>query len=88
MIVLDFALRGPAIFQAFWFSNFDGMRRELFPALAACEFAKVGAGETAQLEEIVQRGAAHWERIARQLLASDEAAIEAISHDTAALALA
>jgi hypothetical protein len=63
------------------------MRRELFPALAAFDFAKVGAGGTAQLEEIVNRGTAHWEQIARQLLTSDEAAIEAFSHDTAALAL-
>ncbi len=72
----------------FWFSNLDGMRRELFPLLAGYDFANVGAGGTAALEEIVRRGAAHWERIARQLLASDEAAIEALSHDTTTLALA
>lgn len=82
----------------FWFASFDGMRRELFPALANFEYAqlgaggtapeKVGAGSTAQLEDIVRRGAAHWEQVARRLLALDEAAAEALSHDTRALALA
>jgi hypothetical protein len=72
----------------FWFANFDGMRRELWPALAGYDFAKLGAGETAQLEEIVQGGAVHWEAIARRLLASDAAVIEALSHDLTPLALA
>lgn len=69
----------------FWFANFDGMRRELWPEMAAYDFAKVGAGGTARLEELVQRGAIHWETVARRLLASDEAAVEAFSHDTATL---
>jgi hypothetical protein len=72
----------------FWFANFDGMRREVWPELAAFDFLKLGVGGTAPLEEIVQRGAAHWEVVARRLLGSDEAAVEAFSHDTAALALA
>ncbi len=71
----------------FWFSNFDGMRRELWPALAAFDYAKVGADRTA-LVEIVHRGVAHWEAVARRLLAVDEAAVEALSHGTAVLALA
>jgi len=85
----------------FWFSNFDGMRRELFPALANFDYAKVGAGGTkcpeagmkfpvagTALQEIVQRGAAHFELVARRLLVLDEAAIAALSHDTQTLALA
>ncbi len=71
----------------FWFSNFDGMRRELWPALAAFDYEKVDAGGTA-LEDIARRGAVHFEQLARRLLAADEAAVDALSHDTAALALA
>lgn len=70
-----------------WFANFDGMRRELFPAMAACDYEKVGAGGTA-LQVLAARGAVHFEALARRLLALDEAAVEALSHDTAALALA
>jgi hypothetical protein len=72
----------------FWFANFDGMRHALFPALAAFDTEKVGVGEMAQILAIVQRGAVHWEAVARQLLALDEAAIEALSHDIASLTLA
>lgn len=74
----------------FWFANFDGMRRELFPALAAFDYAKLGAGRaaSAELAALAARGAEHFERVARRLLALDEAAIAALSHDTAALALA
>ena len=71
----------------FWFANFDGMRRELWPGMASFDFTKVGAGGTA-LQTLVRRGSAHWEVVARRLLASDEAAVEALSCDTAALALA
>jgi hypothetical protein len=72
----------------FWFANFDGMRRALFPALAGFDIEKVGAGGTAALLEIVQRGALHWQQVAQQLLLLDEPALEALSHDTASLALA
>ncbi len=74
----------------FWFANFDGMRRELFPALAAFDYAKLGAGgaASAELAVLAAHGAEHFERVARRLLALDEAAIAALSHDTAALALA
>lgn len=73
----------------FWCANFDGMRRELFPALAAFDCAKVGAGDTAaELGEIAHSGAAHFEALARRLLALDDKAVEALSHDIPALALA
>jgi hypothetical protein len=63
------------------------MRRELWPALATFDYEKVGARGTALLER-VRYGATHWEVVARRLLATDEAEVEAFSHDTAALALA
>lgn len=88
----------------FWFANFDGMRRALWPALAAFDptrlaatlppaevgtaEAKVGAGETARLSSLVAAGARHWESWARRLLESDSATLDALALDTAALALA
>lgn len=72
----------------FWFANFDGMRQALWPVMAAYDYSKLGSGGTARLAETVQRGAVHWEAVARRLLAADEQEIEALSHDTAALALA
>ncbi len=73
----------------FWFANLEGMRRELFPALAAFDHAKVGSGGTAsELSDIARRGAAHFEALAHRLLALDDAAVEALSHDLPALALA
>ena len=71
----------------FWFANFDGMRRELWPAMTAYDVAKV-VDDAAALQTLVEHGACHWEAVARRLLASDEAGVEALSHDTAALALA
>jgi hypothetical protein len=73
----------------FWFANFDGMRRELFPALAGFDYAKVGSGGTAaELDDLARRGAAHFEVVARRLLALDMAGVEALAHDTAPLVLA
>jgi hypothetical protein len=74
----------------FWFANFDGMRRELFPALAAFDAEKLGAGGTAAAETLsalATQGASHWETVARQLLDSDLECIEALSHRPAAIAL-
>jgi hypothetical protein len=81
----------------FWFSNFDGMRRELFPLLANYEYAKVGAGGTAQAEsaatmetalrDIVQRGAMHWEQVARHLLELDDTAAETLTRDLTKVSL-
>jgi hypothetical protein len=71
----------------FWFANFDGMRQALFPALAAFDLEKVGAGETAKLLEIVQRGAVHWQHVGKQLLALEEKAIEVLTYDLTSLTL-
>jgi hypothetical protein len=69
-----------------WFANHDGMRRELFPRLvdAYAAWRRGDGGEA--LREGARAGAAHWERVCRQLLAlaaergtGAEAAIEALS---------
>ena len=70
-----------------WFAGFDGMRRELFPALGA-EAEKVGAGGTAAgLRELVARGQDHWLQIARRLLELDQTGVEQLSHRTETIAL-
>ena len=65
----------------FWFSQLEGSRRELFPALAEAYAAWRDSGRTAALSEAIRAGAAHWERVAGALLASPERA------DSRALAL-
>ena len=69
-----------------WYANLDGMRRELFPAAVAA-YEIVGAGDTALLAAAIETGRAHWLNVARRLLALDEAAIEQLSHEPAAIAL-
>ncbi len=78
----------------FWFANFDGMRKEMFPALATFDTAKVGTGETAVLEKIVQRGAEHWHTVASNFLdryrkdaVDTEIALESFSHDLSGIRL-
>jgi len=69
----------------FWFANFDGMRRELFPRLAAA-YEKVSHGDT-PLREAVAAGSAHWSDAARQLLTMGEAAIAALAAEPGPVAL-
>ncbi|MFN4148674.1 MAG: Sfum_1244 family protein [Rhodocyclaceae bacterium] len=71
----------------FWFANLDGMRRALWPEMAGVDSAKIGAGETAWLAAAVRRGAAHWQAVARRLLAADDQTVEALSHEVSRLAL-
>ncbi len=54
----------------FYFSQLDGMRRELFPALAAGYGEWRDSGTETPLREAIGAGAAHWERVARELLAA------------------
>ena len=54
----------------FWFAHLDGMRRELFPALAAAYRDWRDSGSVSALEAAIGEGAGHWERVARMLLAS------------------
>jgi hypothetical protein len=53
----------------FWFSQLDGMRREIFPALAGAYAAWCDSGRDGSLSDAIRAGAAHWERVARRLLA-------------------
>lgn len=73
-----------------WFAGYDGLRRELFPALGEA-WAKVSPGGTAlaaaALLPVLASGARHWREVAERLVATDEATIDALSHDLAAVAL-
>ncbi len=53
----------------FWFATFEGLRRMLFPRLAAARDAWEAAGTTAALEEAVRSGREHWERVAQEMAA-------------------
>lgn len=71
----------------FWFANFDGMRRELFPRLAAAyEAEKASRGDT-PMREVVAAGAEHWRAVAQRLLALDDDAIAALAGFPGAIAL-
>lgn len=73
----------------FWFAGLDGMRRELFPRVAAA-YEAWRQGDTRALGAAIAAGAAHWESVCRQTLAcmeragtDPELAIEALSGDPA-----
>ncbi|MCF8177666.1 MAG: hypothetical protein K9J74_04090 [Sulfuritalea sp.] len=80
----------------FWFSTFDGLRRELFPRLvAAYAETKVGDGETAnqallestaKLQLAANTGRVHFAALGRHLLELDEADIETLSMEVASIA--
>ena len=69
----------------FWFSTFDGLRRELFPRLVDA-YAEP-AGGAAMLLDAAGAGRAHFAALGLRLLAMDETGIEALSLDPAAIAL-
>lgn len=71
----------------FWFANFDGLRRELFPRLAAAYEAWTAGGGDRPLRDAVEAGAAHWREVALRLMALDEARIAALADDAGAIAL-
>lgn len=78
----------------FWFSNFDGMRRELFPLLVAAYAEWIEQGRRAALEQAVARGAAHWGAVAGQMLqrfgeagSAIDAELEQRTHDLAPIVL-
>jgi hypothetical protein len=70
----------------FWIANLQGQRQALFPRMVAAYARwRNGAGETA-LRTAIGDGAAHWQRIARTVVALDaqrpgeaEDAIEALA---------
>ncbi len=64
----------------FWFANFDGMRRALFPSLAEVYRRWCDDADAAPLTACIALGAAHWQQAAQRLLAlsqSDPAAGQA-----------
>jgi hypothetical protein len=77
--------RGATDSLHFWFSTFDGLRRELFPRLVEA-YSKVGAGDTAILAAAAA-GRKHFADLGLHLLDMDEAAIAELSQDPAAIAL-
>ena len=74
---------GSEAMRQFWLASFDGLRRELFPAIA-----KVGAGDTARWAQLAARGAAHFELLAKRLLILSEQEIEGLSQRPEELATA
>ena len=68
----------------FWFSNFDGMRRELFPRIASAYAAWRDGDDGCALHDAIAAGRGHWGEICLRLLAlhrsggDSEAAIESL----------
>ncbi|TAN55467.1 MAG: hypothetical protein EPN19_02975 [Betaproteobacteria bacterium] len=52
----------------FYFSQFDGLRRELFPALTSAYQDWRETGAAGALRPAIERGSEHWARVARELL--------------------
>ncbi|MDD5249826.1 MAG: hypothetical protein PHY45_12615 [Rhodocyclaceae bacterium] len=52
----------------FWFANFNGMRLELFPGLAAAYAAWNRSGNAAAMTSAIDAGRAHWRRVAERML--------------------
>lgn len=71
----------------FWFSTFDGLRRELFPRLVTAYQSTVGAGDTVILAAAAQAGATHFAALGRRLLEMDEAGIAGLSHEPASISI-
>jgi hypothetical protein len=72
----------------FWFANFAGLRRALFPRLADAGEKWSATGERHALEEAIAAGREHWERVARQLAAEGLPAARRIAEAEAAFRLA
>jgi hypothetical protein len=52
----------------FFFANLGAMRKELFPSLERGYRAWLDTGDTAQLEELADRGRAHWHDVAHRMM--------------------
>ena len=60
--------RGAEASVHFWFANFDGMRRALFPGLAVAYAEWREQGDDAALAQMLTQGSAHWRKVATRLL--------------------
>lgn len=54
----------------FYFSNLEGLRRSLFPQLVSAYEHWRDSGDMRPLQAAVAAGSAHWQQVARQLLAT------------------
>lgn len=54
----------------FYFGNFDGMRRELFPQARDAYLRWIDQGDTAPIRSAAEEGLAHWLRVARSFIDS------------------
>lgn len=75
--------RGDAASLHFWFANFDGLRRDLFPRLVAA----YEQDDAAALAEAVAVGRRHWLDVARDVLARDEGHIAGLAANCSSVAL-
>jgi hypothetical protein len=71
----------------FWFATFSGMRQELFPLLSAAHAQWGASGRVTAIAAAVAAGREHWERVARALMQSPDAAGR-LAPDPAAIRLA
>lgn len=75
----------------FWHANFDGMRKALFPSLAAALANWQAWGNPSPILEVAARGRAHWQSVAQSVLALSqergESALDALTHDLTPIAL-
>jgi hypothetical protein len=53
----------------FWFANFDGLRRDLFPGLSAAYEDWVAGSNADGLRQAVAAGRRHWQAVAERLVA-------------------
>lgn len=54
----------------FYFANFDGLRRSLFPSLAEAYKCWQNSGDIIALQNAIEAGRKHWLNVARHLLAA------------------
>ena len=66
----ELTARGESCSLHFYFANFEGMHRSLFPSLAEAYDRWQSKGEIEALHKATETGRAHWLRIARHLLAA------------------
>ena len=71
----------------FWFANFDGLRRALFPLLAGAYDQYLASANPATLHSAVAAGHQHWLAVARRLLTLGEETIAALVGAHTAIAL-
>jgi hypothetical protein len=59
----------------FYFANFEGMRKKLFPLLVTAYQAWVQHGDLEPLQQAVERGRQHWLQTAQEMIAARHAGV-------------